>query len=92
MKKFISAFMLNVFIFAAAAVAVGTVMYFSEKDRIDAAKEQITGYCFEHPEADPETLCRKLTHVIKPERECVCQEMPDNLKKDMNCESLLADL
>lgn len=92
MKKFISAFMLNVFIFAAAAVAVGTVMYFSEKDKIDTAKELITGYCFENPTADPETLCRKLTHIIKPERECSCHELPESLRKEMNCESLLADL
>jgi len=92
MKKFISAVMLNVFIFATAAVAVGTGMYIQEKDKIDAAKEQITKYCFENPDADPETLCRELVHVVKPEKECACQEMPENLKKDMNCESLLADL
>lgn len=92
MKKFILAFVVNVLIFTTAAAAVGTVMYFSEKDKIDTAKERITEYCFENPAADPETLCRKLVHTIKPDRECACQEMPDNLKKDMNCESLLADL
>jgi len=92
MKKFSLAFVVNVLIFTTAAAAVGTVMYIQEKDKIDEANAQITGYCFEHPEADPETLCRKLTHVIKPERECACQQMPENLKKDMNCESLLADL
>lgn len=92
MKKFILAFGVDVLILTAAAVSVGTVMYIQEKDKIDAAKEQITGYCFENPDADPETLCRELTHVIKPDRECACQELPDSLRKEMNCESLLADL